>query len=210
MQPRVVAFKILHLHFLNRLNYRSRNQVQFMVYAAKVLYGVQKQGCTRTEQVRSLGGYNSSVSKLDSRGRHTSLKGALFCGNCYTTVICSYLSLIHQKVKLVDFRLSGIVLSKAPQSCVIAADYLLARSFAAGIIVIDAVACHVYAHVCRRLIRVIAVDAFENRIQYRENLDIAVIVYGCFAIGFKMERVNHVDVVQIGGCSLVGKINRVF
>ena len=103
MKARIVAFKVFHLHFLNRLNYRRRNQMNAVVYTAELLDRIKKQRSTRTEQVRSLRRNYCAVLQLNSCGRHACVERALFGGNCYAAVVCGYFGLIHQKLKLIDF-----------------------------------------------------------------------------------------------------------
>jgi hypothetical protein len=49
---------------------------------------------------------------------------------------------------------------------------------------------------------------FDNPPEYRKSLDIPVIVHGLFIIGLQMERIDHVEVTDIGGCGLIGDIDR--
>ena len=49
----------------------------------------------------------------------------------------------------------------------------------------------------------------ENLLQHRENLNVPVIVDRRLSVSFQMERINHVHIREVGGCRLVGKIDRV-
>ena len=55
-----------------------------------------------------------------------------------------------------------------------------------------------------------AVDALEEGVEDRENLDVAVVVDGRLAVGLQVERVDHVDIVEVGGGRLVGDVDRMF
>ena len=78
---------------------------------------------------------------------------------------------------------------------VIASDDFIAACFYSRIIINDAVANHIYAHVGRGFIRTGAVDLFKDSTQHREDFYIAIIINGRFAICLQMERVDHIDVV---------------
>ena len=79
--------------------------------------------------------------------------------------------------------------------------------FATNLIVAKAISYHVDTHVGGRLVGVLSINALENGIQHRENLDVAVVVDSRVAVGLKMERVNHVHVAEVGGGSFVGHID---
>ena len=118
--------------------------------------------------------------------------------------------LIHQQLQLVALALLGgagdLLLA---QALVVPAHDLLAGGLAADCVVHDAVAGHVHAHVRGGLIGALACDQLEHRVHHREDLDVAVVVHGGHAVGFQMEGVDHVHIVQVGGSSLVGQIDRV-
>ena len=80
---------------------------------------------------------------------------------------------------------------------------------AAHLIVHNAVARHVHAHVRGRFIGRLALNFFKDGVEHRENLHIPVIVHSGDAVGLQMEGVDHVHIVQIGGGGLVGQIDRV-
>ncbi len=45
------------------------------------------------------------------------------------------------------------------------------------------------------------------RLSTGENFDITVVVDSGFSISLKMEWVNHVDIIKVCGCSLVGQVD---
>ena len=53
------------------------------------------------------------------------------------------------------------------------------------------------------------IDAFEYSPKHRENLNIAVVVHRGFPVGFQVEGINHVHIVQVGSCGLIGDVDRV-
>ena len=79
----------------------------------------------------------------------------------------------------------------------------MSRCIAADVLVGEAVAYHVDSHVGGRLVGILTVDALEEGVQHWEYFDVAVVVDRGTAIGLQMERVDHVDIVQIGRGSLV-------
>ena len=48
----------------------------------------------------------------------------------------------------------------------------------------------------------------EHCAQYRENLNVAVIVDSGLSVCLQMEGIDHVHVVEIGGCRLVSDVDR--
>ena len=52
-------------------------------------------------------------------------------------------------------------------------------------------------------------NLLKNGVEHREDLHVPVVVDGGFPVGFQMEGVDHVHVVQIGGGGLVGQVHRV-
>ena len=60
------------------------------------------------------------------------------------------------------------------------------------------------------LVQVLAAGyAREYRAQYREHLDVAVVVDGGGAVRLQVERVDHVDVLEVGCRGFIGQVDRV-
>ena len=55
-----------------------------------------------------------------------------------------------------------------------------------------------------------SIDSLEDGVEHGEYLYVAVVVDGYLVVRLQMERVNHVDVVQVCRSSFVGDIHRVF
>ena len=72
------------------------------------------------------------------------------------------------------------------------------------------VTCHVDTHICRGFIRAAAHDLLNMACTTGENFYVTVVVDGSFAVSLQMERVDHVDIVQICSGSFVGKVYRMF
>ena len=102
----------------------------------------------------------------------------------------------------------GVALANGAGGGKIAADDLLPAGFAADIVVRYAKARHVNAHVGGAFIGGNAADAIHHGVENRENFDVTVIVDRCFAIGFKVVGVYHVNVVKVGRCRLIGEVYR--
>ena len=120
------------------------------------------------------------------------------------------MSLLEKKLDLTYLILCAGAGNQSVHALIITTDDLLAGSLLAYFIVNDAVTCHVDTHICRRFIRAAAHDLLKHGLYNRENFYVTVIVDGSFAVSLQMERVDHVDIVQICSGSLVGKVYRMF
>ena len=69
----------------------------------------------------------------------------------------------------------------------VAADDLHLGSVAAGIVIGDGKANHIDAHVRRALVGALAQDLFHQGTDYREGLDVAVVVDRGLVVGLKVE-----------------------
>ena len=120
-----------------------------------------------------------------------------------------YLRLIEEKENLIYLCLITCTLHLLVGSLVVTAHNLLLGSLTANLIVADAVANHVHAHIRRTLVRVLTIDTLEESVENRIYLDITVIVDSHLAVSVEMERVNHIHIVEVGGSCLVGDVDRV-
>ncbi len=77
-----------------------------------------------------------------------------------------------------------------------AADDLLGAGHAGSLVIDDAVSRHIDAHIGRGTVWAFPVDRSEHGAQDREDLYIAVVIDRGLAIGFQMEWVDHVDVIE--------------
>ena len=209
VQARVVPAQVVHLQRLDGLYHLLGDELDIVPDAGEVLGRVEKQGGRCAQEVGSLGGNDGAVGKLDGRARHIDLGSALLGRHGHAAVVGGDLGLLHEQLDLVHFLFTGIAFHEAVQGSVVAADDLLQAGLAACLVVVDAEARHVDAHVRGRLIGVFAVDALEDGVQDREDLDVAVIVDRGLAVGLQVPRINHVHVVQVGGGGLVGEVHGV-
>ena len=162
MQPWVLASQILRLELLDWLDGLRRYDVSFMVNISQYLEGIQKQGSGSAQQVGGLTRDHTSVVELERRGRFAGLLGSLQGGIHDRAVMDGDAGLVHQHLDLVDFRIGAGAFQQPSERVVVPPDDLLPRGILAGLVVADAVSCHIYAHVGRRLIRAFAVDALEH------------------------------------------------
>ena len=117
--------------------------------------------------------------------------------------------MLHQQTNLLHLALALAALGKAVECSVVAADNLVAGSVAAHVLVAHAESNHVHTHIGGRLIWILAVHALEDGIQHREDFDVAIVVHCNLSVSLKVERVNHIHVVEVGGSSLVSHIHGV-
>ena len=96
------------------------------------------------------------------------------------------------------------------QSLKITADDLLLACLTNSIIITDTETHHVYSHIGRRLIRTLTVNRGKERLQYRVDLHVTVIVYSRLAVRLQMEGVDHVHILQIRRSGFVGYVERMF
>ena len=108
-----------------------------------------------------------------------------------------------------DLRAVAVALSYVAKGVIITADNFVVGSLSDGGVIKNAVARHVYAHIGRRFIGTFAAYFLKHGRKHGENFDISVIVYGGYAVVFKVVRVNHVNVVKVGGCRFVGDVDGV-
>ena len=174
-----------------------------------MLERIENERACRAEQLLGLSGEHRSVRKLNCGGRSARLFRNLVCGRNNLSVGGGNVRLAQQKLKLFNLLCNVKPLSAVAEGFVIAADNFLLCGTAYSLVVKNAVACHVDAHVRRRLIWRIAVDVFKNRLKHRENFNVAVIVDGLDIVCVKVERVKHIHIVEVCGCGLIGKVDRV-
>ena len=174
-----------------------------------MLRGVEQQGGAGAEQGSGLGGDERAVGQFDS-GRGIACQELTLVGRHGATAVGGgELHLLHQQHELVHLSVVVAPLGHRGQCGVVAANDFLTRRLAAHLVVRDAEACHIYAHIGRRLVRTLAVDALEDGVQHGEDLDVAVVVDRGLAVRFQVEVVNHIHVVEVGRSGLVSHVDGV-
>ena len=209
VQARVVVAEVFDLQMLDRLDDVGRDERDVLRDAAKVLERIEQAGGARAEQGGGLAGDDRAVGHLDGDGGRTGLLGA-FERRAHDRAV------IRCQTELVEQQLLPLRLDRGAQTAqlragggVVAAQNFLFGGGAADIVVADAVARHVHAHVRGALVRRAAVDALEHGVEHGENLHVAVVVDGRHAVGLEVEGIDHVHVVQIDGRGLVGEVHGV-
>lgn len=92
----------------------------------------------------------------------------------------------------------------AVERLIIAANDLLLRRLLTDFVINNTVACHIDAHICWRLVWTVSIDAFKHGGEHRINFNVAVIIYRSFTICFQMKWVDHINIIQISSCGLIG------
>ena len=99
-------------------------------------------------------------------------------------------------------------LREVAECIVISSDDFLACGIAAYVLIAHAESDHVYSHVGRGLVWTFSIYALEKRVEHREYLDVPIIACSHLVVCLEMERVDHVDVVQVSCRSLIGYVHR--
>ena len=173
-----------------------------------MLGGIENECRTRSEKRTGIGRDDGPVLKFNCRGclagEFLSLPGR----HGGPAIGSGEFGLLHDELYLVHLILIGPGLRKRAESIVIAPYDFVSCRIAADILVAHAEAHHIDAHISRRLVRILPVDALENGIQHRENLNVPVVVHCNLAVGLKVERVDHIDIVEIRRGRLVCNVDR--
>ena len=209
MEPRVVVAEVVEFQLLDGLDDLGRDEVHGVRDAGELLQGVQQHGGGGAQQSGGLAGDDGAVVELDGSGHTTGQFRHGVGGGDDGTVFRTDVTLLHEEFDLLDGLFGAVAPAQVRSGGVVPADDLLLGGVTDGLIVEDAVAGHVDTHVGGRFIRALAVDLLVDAVQDREDLDVAVVVDGGLAVGFEVERVDHVDVVQVGGGGLIGEVDRV-
>ena len=209
MEPRVVVAEVVEFQLLDGLDDLGGDEVDLIRDAGEFLQRVQQHGGGGAEQRRGLAGDDGAVVQLDGSGHASGQFGHGVGGGDDGTVLRTDVALFHEEFDLLDGFFGAVAPAQIRAGGVVPADDLLLGGLTDGVIVEDAVAGHVDTHIGGRFIRALTVDLLVDAVQDREDLDVAVVVDGGLAVGFEVERVDHVDVVQVGGGSLIGEVDRV-
>ena len=221
VQAGVAAVEHGDLGVLDGFDHFLRDEFHLVVDAGQVFECVEQQGGTGAEEVAGLGGDDGAVGQLDGCGWHALAVAAFLGGHCGAAVVGGDFGLLHEECNFADFVWGGLTDGAVAEGGVVAADNLVVGGVAADLVVADAEARHVDPHVGGRLVGVapfggvrtlrvaFAVDAFEDGVEDGEYLDVAVVVDGGLAVGFEVEGVDHVHVVEVGGGGLVGDVDGV-
>ena len=207
VQPGVVAAQIPGLEDLDGLQGRGGDQFLLRIDAGAFLDGVHQGGGRGAEQGGGPAGDQTAVPQFDGAGR---MSGQLLAGQgrgIYLALLRLETGLLEQQLHTEKLRPGGIALLNIAGCMIIAAQDLLPGRFPAYLVIADGEAYHIDAHIGGGTVGALAQDAFEHGGKHRENLHIAVIVDGGLTVGFHMEGIDHVDVVQVCCRRLVSDID---
>ena len=179
-----------------------------MIYTCKMLGGIEQQGGTAAQKRTGVGGDDGAVVQFHGGGGVATALQKGVGGHGRTAVVRRDAGLVEQHLDLAHLILVACTVGQLVGGIIITTDNLVFRSLAANRIVADAEAHHVHTHVGRRFIRALTINALKQSLQHWENLYVAVVVHSHLSVGFQMERVNHVHVVQVGCGSLIGDVHR--
>ena len=149
-------------------------------------------------------------AKLYCRTRHSAALGSAAGGIDRPAVGGVDLGLLEKQGDLVDLAVVAVTLGQPVQSIVVAAYDLVFRRITAYFVIIYAESHHVHAHIGRGFIGILTVYALEKGIQHRKYLYVTVIVDCRGTVCFKMKRVDHVHIVEVGRSCFVCDVDRMF
>ena len=86
----------------------------------------------------------------------------------------------------------------------ITANDFLFTGFTAYLIITDTITRHIYAHIRRALVWRLPEDPFKNVLQYREDFHIPVVIDSYFIVCLQMERIDHINILQVGRSRFIG------
>ena len=209
VQARVVVAEALDLQLRDRLDDLCGDEVETVVHAALCLERVEQQRRARAEQRAGLSRDHAAVRQHHRAGRLAGLLGLSVRGGDGRADVGRDICLPHHQLELAQLALVRLAACDSNLSGVVAAQDLQPRCLAADLVGDDAVARHVHAHVGRGLIGARPLDFFKYRAQHGKDLHIAVVVDGRDAIGLKVEGIDHVHIVEVGGRRLIGEVDGV-
>ena len=209
VQARVAAAQVAGLEGLDRLDGLLGEQVDVPVDARQALEGVEQHRRAAAQQGGGLAQLDGAVGQLDGGGGRPGRGRQVQCGPHHRPVLLLHAQARHEQGDPPGLDRVGHIALLGHERLVVAADDLLPARLAADLVVADAVAGHVDAHVRGRGVGGGAQDLLEQAGQDREDLDVAVVVDGLHPVGGQVEGVDHIDVVEVGRGGLVGDVDRV-
>ena len=208
VQSGVAVAQMIHLQVLDGIKNHGRDQVQLIGHTCQPLQSVEQQCRGGTQQVGGAAGDDGSVRQLHSGSGIAGLFRPGQRRSHHLPLPFRHPGLLHQKLQLAHRSFAALALLQIAHGHIIAADDLLPGGFPGGLIVNDAESDHVDTHIRGGLIGAVAQNLFKNGHQNRVGLHIPVVIDGRLPIGFQMEGVDHIHVVQVSRCRLVGQIHR--
>ena len=207
VQSRVFAPQKTYLEVCDRLKNFGRDQIGSIINTRKRFECIEECSRCRPQKARRFARNNGSIRQFNSGCRSACCLSFCSCGNrnasCFRVDSCR----LHQKLEFINFVLRTVILTLTCKCRIIATNDFFSCGIANGIIIHNAVTCHINAHIGGRFIRRITADTAEHCIDYGKNFHVAVIVNGCLTVGFQVEGVDHIHIVQVCRSRLVCHID---
>lgn len=162
VKPWIMPVKQVDFGVLDWLYHVLRDELYVVADACKMFCCVENQCRACSQQRAALRRDDGAVGEFNGRRRHAALFLFFLGGYGGLSHFRGNLGLLHQEREFIHLVLARFSLSEIAKGRVIAAYYLLARRLAARLVVRDAKSHHVDTHVGGRLVRVLAVYAFED------------------------------------------------
>ena len=154
-----------------------------MIDIPQMLGDIQQQGSTTAKQFAAVTTDDGTVFQFYSSRCMSSFLLVILGSHSHLTIIGSNLSLVEEHLYLADFRVIAGSSRHLVGGCIISTYYLILGCLTANLIIRDAESHHIDTHICGRLIWIAAIDTFEECIEHRINLHIAIIVDGYLVVG---------------------------
>ncbi len=209
VQAGVMIAQMRQLQVLNGGENLGGDQLDLLGDTRQPFERVEQASGGGAQQGGRLSCHDFSIRQFNGDGRGTGPGGALAGGGDAGAVCRGDARLLHQQFNLFDLCLTAHIAAAIAQRRVIAADDFVFGRVAHNIVVHDALADGVDAHIRRGLVGAFSHNALEHGAQDGVNFHVAVIVDGRLAVRLQVERVDHIQVVQVGGRRFVGDVQRV-
>ena len=222
VEGRVAALEDVALHVRDGLDDVRGDEVDLVGNAGEQLDGVEDHGGGRVQLVRVVARDDASVLELDGRAGDDGAAGLALAGVFGVlnglargldgdAVLVLEVELVHERIHAGD----GITIRDAEREVAelaqIAADDLLLGGLPHDVVVDDAKADAVHAHVRGGLVGALAVcHLFPDGAEKGIGLDVAIVVHRRLPVRLQVVRIDHIEVLEVDRGGFVGDVERVF
>ena len=203
----VMVAHMVHFEMLDRFDEFSADKFHFPIDSRKVFQRVEQASGGSTEKIGGFPRNDGAVGHFHGNGGILGFLGFVYGGGNDGTIRRRNAASFHQKFQFENFIGGVLPLALGATGVVITADDLPFRGVAADFVIADTQADHIHAHIRRGFIGTFAQNTLEHRVEHGEDLYVAVIVYRGFVIGFQMEGVDHIHIVEIDGSGFVSEVD---
>ena len=203
MQARITAAQEMSLQAADGLDGIVADDLDLKVDTGNSLERIHQKRAGATQAIGCLAGNHRAIGHDHGTRR---CPGLLLAGASRGTrgrIVDIDARLGHDALQAIDLFVTHTGATNLLAAGKIAAHDLHAARIGARLVVGDGKAHHVDAHVGWTLIGAFAQDLLHKRTDHGECLDVAVVVNRGLAIGFQVERIDDVRIVEVGGCRLV-------